>query len=109
MSFRIRGEGRQFLSQLIEDRKSKVSGLTPHYSYYRRKPKRQFGTHTRDNAWHARRLGFFATQTMQCPTQCEWGTEPGRQQCQSTPCGEVARKVGHHAHDLKEKCVAFDS
>jgi hypothetical protein len=22
--------------------------------------------------------------------------------------GELARKAGHHAHDLEQKCVAFD-
>jgi hypothetical protein len=39
MSFKIRGEGRQFLSQLIKDRKSKVSSLAPGYLYHRRKLK----------------------------------------------------------------------
>jgi hypothetical protein len=79
MSFKISGKGRQFLSQLIKNRKSKVSGLAPHYLYHRRKPQRQFETHAWDNAWHARCLGFFATQIVQHLTQCEWGTEPARQ------------------------------
>jgi hypothetical protein len=39
MTCNISGAGRQFLSQLIEDQKRKVSGLTPSYLYRRRKLK----------------------------------------------------------------------
>jgi hypothetical protein len=76
MSFKISSEGRQSLSQHAEDQKSKVSSLTPHYLYHRRKLKLQFITHTRDNVWRARHFGLFAIQAMQRPTHCEWGPNP---------------------------------
>jgi hypothetical protein len=43
VSFKIIGGERRFLSQLTEDQKNKVSGLTPRYLYNRGKPKRPFG------------------------------------------------------------------
>jgi hypothetical protein len=106
MSFKISGEGRQFLSQLIEDRNSKVSGSAPRYLYHRRKLKRRFGTHARDNVWRARHLSLFTTQTVRHPAHCKWGIELAHQQCQPTWRGEVARKASHHAHDPAEERMA---
>jgi hypothetical protein len=76
VSFKISGEEMRFLSQLTEDQKSKVSGLTPRYLYRRGKMKRPFGTHIRDSAWRARRLGLFTIQSTQRPTHYEWGPSP---------------------------------
>jgi hypothetical protein len=45
-SFKISGKERRFLSQLTEDRKSKVSGSAPHYLYRKGKLNRSFKTHT---------------------------------------------------------------
>jgi hypothetical protein len=66
-SFKISGDEWQFLSQHSEDRKSNVSGSAP---------RRLFGTHTRDNARHARCTCLFAIQAVQYPTHCEWGSSP---------------------------------
>jgi hypothetical protein len=75
-SFKIGGGERQFPSQLTEDQKSKVSSLTPHCLYHRGKLKHPFGTHAWDNARCPRCFRFFAIQTAQRPTHCEWGSNP---------------------------------
>jgi hypothetical protein len=58
-SFKISGEERQFLSQLAEDQKSKVSNSAPRYLYHRGKPKWSFRTHTWDSARRTKRLVLF--------------------------------------------------
>jgi hypothetical protein len=76
MSLKIRGEGRRFLSQLLEGRKGKVGGSASRYLHRRRKLTRQLGTRARDNVQHARHLSHFVVQTVQCPTHCEWISSP---------------------------------
>jgi hypothetical protein len=70
-SFKISGVERQFLYQLVEDQKSKVSGSAPRYLYRRGKPKWSFKTHAWDSVRHARRLNPFATLAVQRPTHYE--------------------------------------
>jgi hypothetical protein len=75
-TFKINGEERQFLSQLAEDQKSKVSASAPRYLYRWGKPKWPFGTHAWDSAQRTKRLGHFTIQAAQHPTHYEWGLNP---------------------------------
>jgi predicted glycosyltransferase involved in capsule biosynthesis len=50
LSFKISGEERQFLSQLIRDQESKASGLAPCHLYHRRESEQRFRTHAWYNA-----------------------------------------------------------
>jgi hypothetical protein len=75
-SFKISDEERRFPSHQVEDQKSKVSGLAPHFLYRRGKLKWPLETHAWDSARHTKRLGLFSIQAMQRPTHCEWGPSP---------------------------------
>jgi hypothetical protein len=79
-----------------------VSSSAPRHFIPQRKPKPPFKINARDSVWPARCLDPFSTQDAQHSTHCEWGTGPTRQQRRSTQHGRVARKVSHHAHNIKK-------
>jgi hypothetical protein len=76
VSFKISGEERRLLSQLIKDQKSKMSGSAPRYLYHRGKLKRPSGTDVRDSARCTKHLSLFSIQAAQCPTHYKYGMSP---------------------------------
>jgi hypothetical protein len=71
-----------------------VGGSAPRYLHRRRKLKRWLSSHARDNAQHARCLGLFTVQIVQCPTHYEWGPSPYDNNIDSP---DVARQQGRRS------------
>jgi hypothetical protein len=106
VSFRIHGGEQRFPPELAEDQKNKVSGSTPYYLCDRGKPKRPFGTHVQDSAWHAWCIDLFAIQAKQCPIVYEWGPSPHGNNI--NPTG-VSRQQGRRATTSRGACVLCSS
>jgi hypothetical protein len=91
-SFKISDKGRRSMSQLANDRESKVSGSTLHCLYRRKKSKRRSGTHAQGNKWHVSHFGLFTIRAVQCLSYCKWG--PGPYNNDIGPPNEVTRQEG---------------